>query len=191
MLYEFLGSQTKERIFSHTLQRKDEAFTISDVARRTGVAVSYVKKTLDAMVQRGVLLKKNSMYTVNQDSFVVRSLEPLFSKEAFLEVLKIAVLRSLRKYKCMVALFGSAAKESEKPLSDVDVLVVCRDKDYLNIFGVTTALTERFRMSFGKEVEFTPIETSEFRKLKGRKDPFYINVLSEYVLWKDDLKVFS
>lgn len=75
-------------------------------------------------------------------------------------------------------LFGSVARDTITPDSDVDVLaVIAEDVDYATVDDQLLDIAYDIRLKFGIPVEVHSIRASEFAARKDRGDPFIRNAI--------------
>jgi len=82
-----------------------------------------------------------------------------------------------------IILFGSSAREEAKEESDVDILLVIKNKDAAFEDHVKAVAHEMEALS-GKQFSMHTIELGEFRT-KWKKEPFYVT------LWRDHIVLYG
>jgi predicted nucleotidyltransferase len=162
-----LSSQSKIRLLRVLLPLED-GVSAREAARLAGIPSAPALRALGDLVALGLLLRTElptqHLYRVNRDnSLVPGGLEPLFQaerarlsqvfatlREAFEAELADDTLRTL-------AIFGSAARGSDYPASDLDVLAVTREQEHVprvheKLVGLAPELERRFGLDLSPVV---------------------------------------
>ena len=131
---EFLGSGVKVAAL-RLLCRQRRSFTGREIARRIGRSPASVHGALRELVASGVVESESHppavLYRIVEDNpWVSDGLMPLFASEASVQDrLDRDIVLAAGKAARSVVLFGSRAKGSSRPGSDLDVLIVLRSRD--------------------------------------------------------------
>jgi predicted nucleotidyltransferase len=162
-----LSSQSKLRLLRALLPLED-GVSAREAARLAGIPSAPALRALADLVELGILLRTElpaqHLYRINRDnSLVPDGLEPLFRAErdrisrvfatfrdVFAQELADDVLRTL-------AIFGSAARGSDHPESDLDVLAVTREPEHVppvheKLVGLAPELERRFGLDLSPVV---------------------------------------
>jgi predicted nucleotidyltransferase len=133
LLDEFVGNRVKVAIL-RLLCTHQRQFTGREVARALGRAPATTHEALQALVASGVLEQETrppvALYRLAQGNpWVTRVLVPLFSAEEATEAaLAGEISQAAGDAAESVVLFGSRAKGTSRPGSDLDVLFVVRSR---------------------------------------------------------------
>ncbi len=131
-----LRQGTKIKILRFLFSEKDE-HTGRGIARSIGMSASSTHKTLQEMKSAGLInvRKKGnaSLYKLQEDNYIVKELlEPLFKKERSLyKDIILLIKRDLLQQKekiVSIAIFGSVARKEETSRSDIDLVIIAKDK---------------------------------------------------------------
>ncbi|MDG6940051.1 MAG: MarR family transcriptional regulator [Nitrososphaerota archaeon] len=132
---EVLGSKATVRVLKALLTYRGKTFTIRELARTAGLSHPGVSKAAKELERRGIVrlqpVGRAQQVSLNEESYVLKSLiEPLFkAEERTLESLISTIRPFFDDEKISsVAIFGSVAAGKEGGSSDVDLLVVTRDR---------------------------------------------------------------
>ncbi len=141
------------------------------------------------MVDIGAISRKtvgrSSVYEIPNDSILYRDmLKPIFEKEAgLLDELVDMLCRGVRKSIASIYVFGSVARGSDNPASDVDVVLIlepgAEKKEIEEIVGENER--EIYRL-FRKGTNTLAYTSEEFSRMKKRNHPLAREILSEGVL---------
>jgi predicted nucleotidyltransferase len=133
LLDEIFGSKSKVRILRLLFRYPEREFTEREIARQIGMSQNTVNKAL------GDLMKTNAMsyrkigranaYIVNKNSVLFPFLKSIFENEKKVREDLIQMLKRDTAPFLSCTLFGSFAKEEEEYGSDLDLLVIVKDKD--------------------------------------------------------------
>jgi len=131
-----LGSKTKIKILRTLHKHKEKEFTIRELSNYIQTSHTGVRKALqDLYDMNAVTLKiqgRNHIIHLNTDSHITPLLTHLFKYEE--NTIK-ELQKDIKKHLCTtqaietVKIFGSTATATEKPQSDIDLLIITNDKD--------------------------------------------------------------
>jgi len=135
-LDEILKQGSKIKILRFLFAERDE-HTGRGIARGIGMSVSSTYKTLQKMKDEGLISvrKKGNaiLYTLQKNNYIVKKLlEPLFEKERSISNdLILCIRKNLFREKkeiLSIVIFGSVARKEETSRSDIDLVVVTKNK---------------------------------------------------------------
>ena len=129
-----LTSPLRYRIARLLIQLPEKEFTGREIARLLRVSHSGVQKAIRPIVESGLAHEKRigraNVYSANKDSYLFRSLRSWFGAEDSIQQEMVETLRTkLAGVVISAVVFGSFAKGSASPTSDLDLLVVTEDRD--------------------------------------------------------------
>ncbi len=135
-LDKILNSEIKTRVLRIFCQNRGE-MNGRQIARMAGVTPKTAHEILQVLLGEGILamrsIGKTYLFCLNEDRLVVKDiLRPLFAaenalKERLFNIIRTAIdLSDLKGEIISVAVFGSIHDETERPTSDVDLLVVVK-----------------------------------------------------------------
>jgi predicted nucleotidyltransferase len=162
-----LSSQSKIRLLRALLPLKD-GVSAREAARLAGIPSAPALRALADLVALGILLRTElpaqHLYRINRDnSLVPDGLEPLFHAERARLSQVFATLREVFEAELAddilrtLAIFGSAARGSDHPESDLDVLAVTREQKHVapvheKLVGLAPELEQRFGLDLSPVV---------------------------------------
>jgi len=152
---------------------------IKEVAKKLNVSPSTAKFYCDLFLREGIFVvevKGNlKIFSLNNTAYI-KELKKIFAlfylKEFGLE--KIVKGGSL-------AVYGSYASGEFNEKSDIDIIVICEEKDLDK--NLVLSLEKRI----GKKIQLIIIPYHKWEKMKGgkdRRDPFAMEVLANHILIK-------
>jgi len=194
LIENLLGSKTKIKVLRKFVQNRDWTFNLTELSKDldinkgnlSRVLGDFEKEKIVSVVRKGrIKLFKLDL----NDKFVKDLLIPLFELEERIfqsveERLKIIDAES-------TVLYGSFARKEARPCSDIDVMVLVRDKKDV---GRMAKKVEKLSEEFLEEnlILFVDVMTvSEFKKLYERDEPLIKKIVKEgkVLSGKDTLEV--
>ena len=156
-----------------------------ELAKLAGVSQFKIRGVLDHLTHHGFLKKRivgrSHLYDLNRRHFLIEKITPLLEvEENFFSLVGSWTLNRLSPRPLSVILFGSVAREEERPDSDVDLLLVFKkiDSEEKLLDKIQDRLSDSLEY-FGNR--FAPVlaTTKDFQKaIKGR-DPLFLGILKE------------
>jgi predicted nucleotidyltransferase len=177
-----LLGQTRSAVLGTLLLHPEDSLHVHELARRTGASAGSLHRELRALAELGVLLRlevgRQVHYRANSASPVFAELAGLLRKTAGLaDVLRDALL-PLGKKVALAFVFGSMAAGSERPASDVDLLVL----GSASFADLARALAPAQEV-LGREVNPTVIAPREFARKLAANDGFARGVAKGPRIW--------
>jgi predicted nucleotidyltransferase len=183
VLDEFLGSRVKVAILRLLCARRRQ-FTGREVAREVHRAPATTHEALQALVASGVVEQEARapvmLYRISErNPWVNDVLRPLFAAE---ERAEEALLREVgeggTKASESIVVFGSRAKGTSRPGSDLDLLFVVRSRS--DIDRVTAAMGA-LSVRWGLSIEPLCVALRELRDWASRSPDVWADILSHGV----------
>lgn len=180
-----LGQTSKIKLLRFLSQYPGQ-FTGRELARLTNLSHPIVHKVLEDLEQQGVILMKKSgqafLYSLNEDNNLNKNLLlPLFKAESELKKQIVQILVKNLDFPIeSIILFGSISQQSEKPTSDIDILVVLADN--INLKETEAKLLSaglKIVQEFGNQVSPIVINLSTLIKKLKTKDKLLSEILRQ------------
>ena len=167
--------ESELKILDYLTASPDDRGFISQIARDIGISKGEVSKAVKVLKDCGLV--SSELNGRNMVCFVDRRL-PVFARlrTAFnlLEIMpKIAVLQ---KYADKILLFGSCAQGTDKADSDIDLLVITRDK-------IKTDKTAR-KIKLSRPVQWVIKTPQEYVVMNSKEKVFAGEISQGVVLWE-------
>jgi predicted nucleotidyltransferase len=183
-----MDNKHKVAILRHLVFYPSEVATGRSLARELGMNQATCNNALNSLYRAGIVTRKHagrsSIYEVARDTAVYEELlKPLFTKETEMPREAIGMLiKGLPVKSIRAFLFGSAARGTDAPESDTDVLLVVddgadKDKVLDQLSENTPEAYRRFRTGFNVVL----LSEGELARKKKRKDSFITTVMAEAV----------
>ena len=177
-----LLGRTRSAVLGTLLLHPEDSLHVHELARRTGASAGSLHRELRALAELGVLLRqeigRQVHYRANPASPVFAELAGLLRKTAGLaDVLRDALL-PLGKKVALAFVFGSVAAGSERPSSDVDLMVL----GSASFADLARALAPAQEV-LGREVNPTVMAPREFARKLAAKEGFALSVAKGSRVW--------
>lgn len=179
--HHLLG-RTRSDVLATLLLQPSAALHVRELARMTGASPGSLHRELRALTELG-LLKREEVgrqvnYRADQDSPVFEELAGLLRKTAGLADVLKAALAPLADRIALAFVYGSVASGTERPLSDVDVMVL-GDAGFAELVQALAPTQATLR----REVNVTPMKPAAFAQKLRAEDGFVASVMRGAKLW--------
>jgi predicted nucleotidyltransferase len=163
-------------VLSATLLHPEHWWFMTELARHLEVPPSSLQRELESLVASGLLIRrqegKRVYFRANSESPLFPELKGLVEKTVgIVPALKEAIKRFGDRIQ-LALLYGSMARGTENPGSDVDLMIVGGIKQ-IDLLPTLRKLEVRFR----REVNVTLFSPEEFRRKLAAGDHFLDSVL--------------
>lgn len=175
-LNEILGNRVQLKLL-RVLVRSKGSFTGRELARLIGHSQNQTSLALRELERNGLVVWQSAgrshLYSVDADNILVTDfLEPGFRLEdALLERVAETFFNEVGRALVFIVLFGSVARGEERPDSDIDLVVVVKDKAEMKAVedrvGEASAKVTR---RFGNQAVPIIVTRSDYdRKMKSKR----------------------
>ncbi len=175
-LLNILGTKNSIKVIRTLVKHKDWEFNISEFSKDTkinkGVLSRIVKKLENENVIRVNRKGKILLFKINKDNLFIKNIIiPLFEKEQtfFKEHLKNKLIKLKEENVLSVILYGSYASGEANLTSDIDIMVVIKNKTNSLINKSDNLKNELLKEDILLRIDI--INLSEFKKLYKLKEP--------------------
>jgi len=159
MFDEILDPSIRLRVVGLLVSLPEKEFTGREIAGLLGVSHSNVQRALRVLVEDGLASKKRTgradVFWTNKDHFTFKALGDLFKvKRDLRERVAKDLYLAFRKSGISVTVFGSYARGEADRRSDVDVLVIAKDRAALEdkIGRIEADFARRYGVSLSVKV---------------------------------------
>lgn len=170
----------RQRLLAATLTRPEKWWYLSEVANALQTSPSSLQREIAALVGSGILAQRRdgrrTYVKAETRSPIFRELQAIFEKTFGLIPTLQTLLRPFRHQIACAFIYGSVAREQERPTSDVNLMII----GSVGLVELAPAL-RRAEKRLGREINVTSYSTAEFRKKIFRSDHFLTNVLNSDV----------
>lgn len=193
MLEEIFSSRAKVRILKKMIEDPKREYTFDTITKETKMSFGTVHPALKNLVSHRMLLARSvgrsKLYKINESHLLYKELKNLFKAEKE-NLKKIAnnFTRSLEKtgIKNMI-LFGSVARGEAKEKSDIDMLIVYKNRKE-KIKERVSESSQEILSKYDVDVVPTYISVKEIMQRRKKLDRFVMNVLNEGKVLFGDMK---
>lgn len=190
MFDEILDPSIRLRVAGLLVSFPEKEFTGREIARLLGVSHSNVQRALRVLVDDGLVSKKRigkaDVFWTNQDHFAFKALRELFQARRELPERIAKDLRAaFRESGTSAIVFGSYARGDADRDSDLDVLVIAKDRSALE--DKITRTEADFARKYGIRLSVKVVSPSD---LAQRHVPPYIQAAARegVLLWGEPVR---
>jgi len=184
-LNQIFGKKSKIKILRLLSLYKKEA-TIREISREINITPPNVSRILKELEKEGVITSKkvgrSILHSLNSRHYLVKHIIlPAFKKEKEAkENLAEFLKRKLNSEIESIILFGSIAKQKEKPDSDIDLLFIISDESNpKTLEEKISTLNPQITEYFGNSISPLIVKVSEFKLRLKKNDKLLKSILKE------------
>jgi len=181
LAHDLLG-RTRSSVLSALLLHPERSLHVRELARLTHSSPGSLHRELRTLAALGLLTRqvvgRNVHYRSNDRNPVVPDLASLLRKTAGVADVLRAALEPLGMRLKYAFVYGSIATGTERPGSDVDVMVL-GNIGFANLVHATTEASS----VLGREINPTPMSVEEFRAKLRKNDGFAGRVVAGSRIW--------
>lgn len=185
-LETLLGSVVKIKILRALFRFQTKIFTSRELAGNIKVSHTGVLKSLENLKEMNIIKTeshgRSNLISLNKESLLYNELDKLFNFESeTLNHLKEEIKKILPNAKS-IALFGSISQGMERPNSDIDILIIAKNK--AEIRNILAEKQELLSKLFGNIISARIMTENEFKRKKNTN--LIKNILESHILIKGD-----
>ena len=177
-----LLGQARSAVLSALFLHPEKSLHVRELARTTGASPGSLHRELRALADLGLLLRREVgrqvHYQANPHCVVFAELAGLLRNTAGLADVLREALQPLGRKVAMAFVYGSVAAGSERPGSDVDVMLLGSAG-----FGDVALAFARVQEAVGRQVNPTPMSASDFVHKLADGGGFVRNVVAGPKIW--------
>lgn len=181
LAHDLLG-RTRSSVLSALLLHPERSLHVRELARLTHSSPGSLHRELRALAAMGLLTRqvvgRNVHYRSNDRNPVIPDLASLLRKTAGVADVLRAALQPLGSRLKYAFVYGSMAAGTERPGSDVDMMVLGN----IGFADLVHATTDASGV-LGREVNPTPMSVEEFRAKLRKNDGFTGRVVTGSRIW--------
>jgi predicted nucleotidyltransferase len=164
-------------VFEFFLEDPMREYHEREVVRRTGVSKGSAGKILKLLASLDFLTREEkgrmAIYKLNLKEPTVRQFKILVNIFALKNLLD-----KLRQFSRKVVLFGSCSQGTDAKESDVDLLIITTEKEWVR------KITSEFNQENERKVAPVVVSMNEYVLLRKEDRPLYENIERGVVLWE-------
>lgn len=161
------------KMFRFFMDNPYQQVYLRQLAKKTGLSPFAVKKYADLLVKEGLILEEKKAnlryFKANMNSLFFRHLKIAFNLSTILKSSLIDFLKEKLSNVSSIMLFGSMAKGENDEKSDIDILIIGKEK-YLDL--------SKFEEKLGKDMSVHIFSWSEWNKKAKTDKAFYLDIIS-------------
>lgn len=177
-----LFGKSMRAILAQLYGRPDRRFYVREIARAAGVPPSSLQRDLVALARAGIIERHENgrqvYYQANLNSPIFNELKGIVTKTFGVADFVRDILRPHEKHIRAAFIYGSVAKGTEAPGSDVDLFVI-GDLPPSQLAIDLNKIMEDLR----RRVSLTSYSVEEFVQLRAQESHFVTRVLQGPVIW--------
>jgi predicted nucleotidyltransferase len=177
-----LFGRTHSGLLALLYGRPDESFYLRQLARVIGSGHGAVQRELAQLTQMGLVVRSKQgnqvLYLANEQSTIFGELKSLIAKTVGVHDTLRSALATLGSKVEAAFVYGSVARNEERPNSDVDLMVL-GDASFADVVEALSAAQK----TPGREVNPTVFSVGEFRSKAAAGNHFVKRVLGEKKLF--------
>ncbi len=182
-LAKLLFTEYRRKVLGILLLHPDQAYHVREIARLTGTVAGTLHKELSKLADAEILLKRTSgnqvLYQANHDGLIYKELASIARKTfGVADVLRQA-LHTVVDQLDFAFVYGSVAKEEDRPSSDIDLMVVT---DQLSYADLMNCLIEA-ETQLGRTINPTMYDKKEIKQRLHNKNAFITRVMEQPKIW--------
>ncbi|GBE04927.1 nucleotidyltransferase domain protein [bacterium BMS3Abin10] len=178
-LNDILSSRVKLDILRAFYKHRTKEFTereLADYIKRCQSPVNYaIKDLVSSNILWMKVIGRANVYTLNPESYFVKNCLLVFEAEKGILANLIRLIKKDLKNTLSVILYGSLVNGKEKPESDIDLLIVCRNKKATE--KKIISLQDKVSKVFGNAIVPHILTEDELNRKKNK--PFIKNALKK------------
>ena len=171
------STSSSQAILAFLSQNPHQSFFSAQIAEKTSLSQGGTNQSLRVLADQGVLKteKKGRMvfYSVDVKSPLIRQYKVL-QNIALLD----DVVKKIKPFAERVVLFGSCARGEDTQESDIDILIISRDKERVRPLVPSTKLKRNIQLLLKSPQEYINWENKE--------PVFFKEVVQGVVLWQKE-----
>lgn len=161
---KFLLTERQQSLLSAVLLRPERSFSLAELIEIAGPGHGSTQNAVRALVDAGIIEawqeRRRPRYRANVKHVIYPELANICRKTFGIADVVAAGLARVAPCHTQAFVFGSIAKGTERPDSDIDVLIV----GYLEL-GKVCVLADELEQQLGRQVHFNVYDPEEWRKL--------------------------
>lgn len=161
------------KMFRFFMDNPYQQVYLRQLSKKTGLSPFAIKKYADLLVKEGLILEEKKAnlryFKANMNSLFFKHLKIAFNLSALSKSSLIDFLKDSLSNVSSIVLFGSMAKGENDEKSDIDILIIGKEK-HLDL--------GKFEEKLGKEISVHIFSWSDWNKKAKTDKAFYLDIVS-------------
>lgn len=167
-------STSVQKVLESLLDYPETEFTEKEIRKKSRVSKSAVNYALRKLYKYGLVVRKKKgnmfLYSLNHTHLVVKQIKVL---KNIIDIFPL--IQKIKRYSLRIILFGSASRGENWKGSDVDLLIIARNRDVIEkISGI---------MSTDRKIKSIMVTELGFIEMKKKDPVLYNEIENGIVLW--------
>jgi predicted nucleotidyltransferase len=187
-LSSLLFSDYRRRVLGVLLLQPDAQYHVRELARQTGTSAGTLHKELSRLARAGILRRKaignQVFYSADPACLIYEELASILRKTSGLADVLAQALAPVSESLRVALIFGSMARGTAQPSSDVDLLLI-GDLDFVT----AVRLFHSTQVTLGREINPKIYRTAEWQAKLEARDTFACDVIAKpkiFLIGNDD-----
>lgn len=184
-LEKLFGTKLKIKVIRTLYKFKEKSFTLRELSKLSGITHQGLLKVLEDLNGMNLIklerISNSIIIKLNRESFLLNILKIYDTENNTLNEL----IKTIKKYYInnnafnTIALFGSVVRNEERFNSDIDLLIITKNKELVD--KITKKCNTEVIKKFGNVIMPYILNKNEFSKSNTRKE-----ILKSYILIKGE-----
>lgn len=182
MLEKIIGKKSKVKILRFLMNSDNQGYCLNEIAKSTGISCGTIYPSLTELLETRIVLQRkvgrSLLYTVNKNHILFHKIKELidFEKKSLQIVAEEFASSIPKKNIKAIVLFGSVARGEFTEKSDIDVLIVYKNK---NLKKEIDYLIDKLLDTYDVHIIPVFLTEKEIRERIKIFDNFIINLINE------------
>lgn len=176
-IFQITKSKLRQRLLSLYFTNPDQKFYLRELERTIDFPVANIRRELVKLEKAGLFLIENKgnlvYYYLNQAYPLYPELKGIISKTSGVPITIKSMLEKIKGIK-QAFIYGSFAKNEQKPTSDIDLLIIGEVNE-----NKLVAPCRKLEKELQREINYTLYSQTDFDRKKKAKDPFVLEVVKQ------------
>ncbi|MEO0093807.1 MAG: nucleotidyltransferase domain-containing protein [candidate division WOR-3 bacterium] len=176
-IFQIFKSKLRRHLLSLYFTNPAKKFYLRELERILDFPVGNIRRELIRLEKTGLFLTEHKgnlvYYYLNQTYPLFAELKGIIAKTIGVPIIIASMLKKKKGIK-QAFIYGSFAKNEQKPKSDIDIFII-GEIDEAELVKRCCKLEKELQ----REINYTLYSPTDFTRKKKKKDPFLLEVLSQ------------
>ena len=176
-IFQITKSKLRQHLLSLYFTNPEKRFYLRELERILNFSVANIRRELVKLEKADLFLTENKgnlvYYYLNQAFPLFSELKGIISKTIGVPATVKSMLEKIKGIK-QAFIYGSFAKDEQKPASDIDILIIGEVNE-----NKLVELCRKLEKDLQREINYTLYSESDFARKKKAKDPFILELLKQ------------
>ncbi len=163
-----------QRVLEYVIDYPETEFTEKEIRKKIKLSKSAINYALRKLCKYGLITRRKKggifLYSLSYNHIIIKQIKVL---KNIINILPL--VQKIKKYSIRITLFGSASRGENWKDSDIDLVIIARNKDVIPKIKKTINSSKKIKPILVTEIGFMEIK---------KKDPvFYREIENGITLW--------